>query len=52
MAWACIVVVVVIDHSIVDHSGAVDDLDFGAVMCVGCIEVEDISMVDPAIRDK
>jgi hypothetical protein len=52
MAWASVIVVVVVDHGIVDHSGTVDDFDLGAVMSIRSIVVEYVSVVDASIRDK
>jgi hypothetical protein len=52
MAWTCVVVVIIVDHRIVDHSGSVDDFDLGAVVCKRRVVVENISLVYPSIRDK
>lgn len=52
MARSRVVVVVVVDHGIIDHSSPVDDFDLGSVMRIGCIVVEDISVVNASVRDK
>jgi len=52
MAWASVIVVVVVDHGIVDHSSAIDDFDLGAVMGIRRIIVKHIAVVNASIRDK